>query len=85
METRDTGGDARVQAQYEALPYPARDPADEARRLVIGAPSHLHELNHYVFTGARDFSKPFRALVAGGGTGSSCWRSSFPTWVLRPS
>ena len=65
--TRDE--DARVRAQYEALPYPARDPADEKRRLIAGSPSHLAEINHYVFAGARDFARPFRALVAGGGTG----------------
>ncbi|MHA1568879.1 MAG: class I SAM-dependent methyltransferase, partial [Alphaproteobacteria bacterium] len=58
-----------VRAQYEDLPYPPRDPADEARRLIAGSPSHLDELNHYVFAGGRDFAAPFRALVAGGGTG----------------
>ena len=58
-----------VRQQYELLPYPARDPRDEAQRLIEGSPSHLLELNHYLFAGARDFSKPFRALVAGGGTG----------------
>lgn len=61
--------DADVRAQYEAYPYPARDPADEARRLITGSPSHLAEINHYVFAGGRDFARPFRALVAGGGTG----------------
>lgn len=60
-----------VHQQYEALPYPPRDPRDEARRLVTGSPSRLHELNHYVFGGRRDFSKPFRALIAGGGTGDA--------------
>lgn len=60
-----------VRAQYEALPYPARDPADEKRRLVTGSPSFLPELNHYVFGGRRDFAQPFRALVAGGGTGDN--------------
>ena len=70
MATRsDEPADARVRAQYEAYPYPARDPKDEARRLILGSPSHLWELNHYVFAGRRDFSRPFRALVAGGGTG----------------
>ncbi len=58
-----------VQAQYEAYPYPARDPADEARRLITGSPSFLPEVNHYLFAGRRDFRQPFRALVAGGGTG----------------
>ncbi|BBK40337.1 hypothetical protein STVA_03570 [Allostella vacuolata] len=58
-----------VQAQYEAYPYPARDPKDEARRLITGSPSHLLEIGHYVFAGRRDWSRPFRALFAGGGTG----------------
>lgn len=58
-----------VRQQYELLPYPARDPREEAQRLIEGSPSHLLELNHYLFAGARDFSAPFRALVAGGGTG----------------
>lgn len=60
-----------VQAQYEALPYPPRDPRDEAKRLVIGSPSHLGELNHHVFGGRLDFARPFRALIAGGGTGDA--------------
>jgi len=60
-----------VRDQYEDLPYPPRDPADEARRLITGSPSHLDELNHYVFAGARDLARPFRALVAGGGTGDA--------------
>ena len=58
-----------VKAQYEAYPYPARDPADEAKRLIEGSPSHPAEIDHFVFAGKRDWSKPFRALVAGGGTG----------------
>ena len=60
-----------VQDQYEAYPYPSRNPADEHKRLIIGSPSNLAELNHYLFAGKRDFSKPFRALVAGGGTGDA--------------
>ena len=60
-----------VRQQYELLPYPARDPREEAQRLIEGSPSHLLELNHYVFAGARDFAKPFRALMAGGGTGDA--------------
>jgi SAM-dependent methyltransferase len=59
----------RVRAQYEAFPYPPRDPRDEAKRLIEGSPSHLLEINHYVFAGRRDFRQPFRALIAGGGTG----------------
>ncbi|MEQ9489483.1 MAG: methyltransferase [Alphaproteobacteria bacterium] len=61
--------DDTVRAQYEAYPYPARNPSDENARLITGSPSHLAEINHYIFAGRRDFSQPFRALVAGGGTG----------------
>ena len=60
-----------VKRQYEAYPYPARDPAEEATRLIEGSPSHLDELNHYLFAGKRYFLEPFRALVAGGGTGDA--------------
>ncbi|WP_422369530.1 class I SAM-dependent methyltransferase [Pelagibius sp.] len=60
-----------VRDQYEAYPYPSRDPAEEVKRLVVGSPSNLMELNHYLFAGRRDFSRPFRALVAGGGTGDA--------------
>jgi SAM-dependent methyltransferase len=63
--------DRKVRAQYEAYPYPARDPADESRRLITGSPSHLDEIRHFVFGGRLDLSKPFRALVAGGGTGDA--------------
>lgn len=58
-----------VRAQYEVYPYPARNPEDEFKRLITGSPSHLAEINHYLFGGRRDFTQPFRALVAGGGTG----------------
>ncbi|MEM8786215.1 MAG: class I SAM-dependent methyltransferase, partial [Pseudomonadota bacterium] len=61
-----------VKDQYEAYPYPARDPADEAKRLIEGSPSRLDELDHYLFEGRRDWSQPFRALFAGGGTGDGC-------------
>jgi len=61
--------DREVREQYEALPYPARDPRDEATRLIIGSPSHVLEIDHYLYGGRRDWAKPFRALFAGGGTG----------------
>lgn len=64
-------GEEAVAGQYEDLPYPPRDPADEDRRLVIGSPSHQLEINHYCFAGRRDWSRPFRVLVAGGGTGDA--------------
>lgn len=58
-----------VQAQYEAYPYPERDPRDEKTRLITGSPSHPLEIDHFLFQGKRDWSRPLRALVAGGGTG----------------
>lgn len=64
--------DAAVQAQYEAYPYPPRDPAEERQRLIAGSPSHLAEIDHYCFGGRRDWRRPFRALFAGGGTGDGC-------------
>lgn len=62
---------SEVTAQYDAFPYPARDPADEAKRLITGSPSHPLEIDHFLFAGNRDWSRPFRALVAGGGTGDA--------------
>jgi len=50
----DTGGMDAVQAQYEAFPYPARAPGDEARRLIEGSPSHPVEIDHFLFGGRRD-------------------------------
>ena len=58
-----------VRRQYEAYPYPERDPGEERRRLIMGSPSDPAEIDHHVFAGARDWRRPFRALVAGGGTG----------------
>ena len=41
--------DARLAEQYEAYPYPRRDPRDEAKRLIVGSPGHLREIDHWVF------------------------------------
>lgn len=60
-----------VTAQYDAYPYPARDPADEAKRLVTGSPSHPLEIDHFLFGGRRDWNEPFKVLIAGGGTGDA--------------
>ncbi|MEL6318565.1 MAG: class I SAM-dependent methyltransferase, partial [Pseudomonadota bacterium] len=60
-----------VDAQYAAYPYPERDPADEAKRLITGSPSHPVEIDHFLFGGRRDWGQPFRALIAGGGTGDA--------------
>ena len=70
----DLEGDARdrsLAVQYEAYPYPERDPRDEARRLLVGSPSHLREIDHWVFGAARPRSLPLRVLVAGCGTGDA--------------
>ena len=60
-----------VREQYEAFPYPERDPRDEKKRLIVGSPSHPLEVDHWVFGGARDWSKGTKILVAGGGTGDA--------------
>lgn len=60
---------ARVAAQYEALPYPTRDPAEEDTRLIGTWLDDLDLINHRCFYGARRFDGGFRILVAGGGTG----------------
>jgi SAM-dependent methyltransferase len=66
-----TTRDQAVADQYEVLPYPGRDPRDEARRLVVGSPSHLAEIEHYLFAGRLPQDRPLRALIAGGGTGDA--------------
>ena len=69
-----------VRDQYEHYPYPPPS-EDEISRWektnepidlppVLQSPSHLIEMNHYLWQGRRDYcTKPFRILVAGGGTG----------------
>ncbi len=61
--------DGLVADQYETHPYPERNPADEKKRLIEGSPSDLLELSHYLFRGRTP--NPFRALIAGGGTGDA--------------
>jgi SAM-dependent methyltransferase len=61
--------DAHLAAQYEAYPYPERDPRDERKRLIVGSPSHLREVDFWVFGARRPADLPLNALVAGGGTG----------------
>ncbi len=58
-----------VKDQYEAYPYPQRDPRDEAKRLITGSPSDPREIDHFLFGGTRDWTKPLRALFAGGAVG----------------
>ena len=58
-----------MQAQYEVYPYPEREARDETKRLITGSPSWPQEMDHWLWGGARDWTQPLRALVAGGGTG----------------
>jgi SAM-dependent methyltransferase len=63
--------DQHLAEQYEAYPYPKRDPRDEAKRLIVGSPSHIREIDYWVFGAARPANQPLRALIAGGGTGDA--------------
>jgi SAM-dependent methyltransferase len=77
--------DRQLAAQYEAYPYPARNPQEEARRLIVGSPSHLREIDHWVFGARRPASRPLRALVAGGGTGDgTIMLAQQMAWAGRP-
>jgi SAM-dependent methyltransferase len=58
-----------VKDQYEAYPYPLRNPDDERVRIENCWHDFLELINFYCFKGKENFSGPFRALVAGGGTG----------------
>jgi SAM-dependent methyltransferase len=85
--------DLQLAAQYEAYPYPARDPRDEAKRLVVGSPSHLREVDHWIFGARRPAGTPLNALMAGGGSGdgtimlaqqmTSLGRPGRVTWLDR--
>lgn len=76
---------SEVKAQYEAYPYPERDPADEKRRLITGSPSHPWEIDHFLFAGKRDWSQPLRVLCAGGGTGDGLIQlAALMTAMKRP-
>jgi len=61
----------QVRNQYETLPYPPRDPAEERERLVLTWLEDLPMINHYCFAGKQSFRRNFRTLVAGGGTGDA--------------
>ena len=64
------GKDQLVARHYETLPYPARNPRDEAKRLIEGSPSALPEIRHWIFGGR--MPARLRVLFAGGGTGDGC-------------
>ena len=60
---------SRVKAQNKAFPYPDIETANSNGTALAAMPSRLFAINHYLFAGCRDFSLPFRVLVAGGGNG----------------
>ncbi len=63
--------DGQLARQYEAYPYPKRDPREEAKRLIVGSPSHIREIDYWVFGANRPARLPLNALIAGGGTGDA--------------
>jgi len=67
--TGDSNYLKEVREQYEQYPYPPRDPNNEKSSFRCARPCALDCLNYYHYSGKRDFTKGFRALVAGGGTG----------------
>lgn len=60
-----------VRQQYELLPYPPRDPAEEKTRLCRTWLDDLPMLSHYCFGGKHPWRSGFRILLAGGGTGDA--------------
>ena len=50
-----------VRAQYEAYPYPPRDPRDEAKRMIVGSPSHLREVDHWILTLALNAQRKYKS------------------------
>ncbi len=66
---RDEPGREAVRAHYEELPYPARDPEDERRRLVPDGLSQIALIDHLFWGGRRLAGGGLRVLDAGCGTG----------------
>ncbi len=58
-----------VAQQYKSYPYPRRDPEEEREVMRLHSPGNILELNHYIWHGRCDFTRPLRILVAGAGTG----------------
>ena len=65
----DQTSQTALRSQYEIFPYPPPDDGDAA--LATGSPSHILEIDHFLYDGRRDWTRPFRALIAGGGTGNA--------------
>ena len=52
----------RVRDLYEKFPYPST--FQDGPRRGVGLPSYLPAIDHYIFGGCRDISKPIRILVS---------------------
>jgi len=77
--------DKALARQYESYPYPRRDPREEAKRLIVGSPSHLREVDHWIFSSRRPASRPLNALMAGGGSGDGTMMlAQHMAWAKRP-
>lgn len=77
--------DKALARQYESYPYPRRDPREEAKRLIVGSPSHLREVDHWIFGSRRPASRPLNALMAGGGSGDgTLMLAQHLAWAKRP-
>lgn len=58
-----------VRRQYEAMPYPFRDPAKERDAFYMSESYSMTALSHFGWAGKRDLRDGVRILVAGEGTG----------------
>ncbi|MGB0680135.1 MAG: class I SAM-dependent methyltransferase, partial [Polyangiales bacterium] len=61
----------QVRAQYEAFPYPPRRITDDAPAQILSPLENLPFILHHSRGGHWPMSKPWRVLVAGGGTGDA--------------
>lgn len=60
-----------VREQYENYPYPPINPEDERVRFYGSVIELFDRLNYFCYGGKKDFTKGFRTLIAGGGTGDA--------------
>lgn len=60
-----------VREQYENYPYPPVNPEDERVRFYGTVIELFDRLNYFCYGGKKDFTKGFRTLIAGGGTGDA--------------
>lgn len=60
-----------VREQYENYPYPNVDPQLEKTRLYLPITETFDRMNDICFGGKMNFTKGFRTLIAGGGTGDA--------------